>query len=261
MFQIVNNKVLITRGQSAVYSREVRRNDDDKSPYVLPNWCDVDSDGNLGYLQEDGTFSGIRFPKLRFSVKKNIYSTERLLDYYSDIIPDTATVVDVAKNESGQYYTLKDGNKFLDVAPENGKLYFVRTGGDYVGQIFKYDSTTTSYSQIMDYLPLFMTQEIQTYVEGTTTPKFDRLFKQKIGDSYKYFYFYHKVDSGNNANGSQVYHCVMNIPIGAGDTINIAPGTYYYEISLIYKENDEITYKEVLLEPTEFIIGGSNVND
>ena len=250
MFQIVNNKVFITRGQTAVYSREVRRNDSEKSPYVLPNWSDVDSSGNLGYVNSNGKITGIRFPTIRFSVKRNIYSTEKTLDYFGEIIPKTIEIVDVNSGKT------PDNSDFLNISsPKTGNRYFIRSGGDYVGQIYEYDGL--KYNRVYDYLPIFMTQEITDYIEGDTVPKYDRLYRERVsGGVPSYFYF-------DNNNEKHNYNFVINVSISSEDTIQLTPGTYYYEISIINKDNGskDILYKDVLLEPTEFVIGGSNVNE
>ena len=47
MFRITQNKVEITRGQTAVYSREIRRNDKYRSPYILADLSSYDTDGDI----------------------------------------------------------------------------------------------------------------------------------------------------------------------------------------------------------------------
>ena len=248
MFQIVNNKVMLSRGQSAVYSREVRRNDEFKSPYVMPVLCDIDPiTGSLGHF-ENGVVSGIRFPKIRISVKKNIYSKEPLLDYYGDVYPDTMIVVDIDPSKSPSEKTF-----IYNIEPKAGELYFVRTGGKYVGQIFEYVNDSVGYSRVFDYVPLFMSQTIFDYSDGVI--EYDKLYRRSIDGTYNYFYF------KNSDGDKQPYHFVIEFPIESSHTMNIAPGTYYYEISLVYVDGGEIIYKDVLLDPTEFVIGGSNVND
>lgn len=76
--------------------------------------------------------------------------------------------------------------------------------------------------------------------------------RNEVTDKPEYTYHYYDGTEWQN------YELLIRIPITSDDTINLSPGTYYYDIALITRdENDKIEYSNTWITPTEFIIGGS----
>lgn len=65
MFQIKNNVITISRGEDAVYSRIIKRNDKYKSPYIISN--------------------GLINPRIRMTIKANKNDKEPILNYEFEI--------------------------------------------------------------------------------------------------------------------------------------------------------------------------------
>lgn len=244
MFQVVNNKIFITRGQTAVYSREVRRNDNKKSPYIIHDGIDRDPDGNI---------ISFRRPKLYFIVKRNIYSTEKTLFYSAEIIPDTVTeayIREGARAFSSTWLIDKDENV---IEPKKNGLFIVLSEGSYLKNIFRFDGSV--YVRDFSFIPIFNSQNIVDYdEEDETRPENGILYRKTTANGIPYYQYYDEVGSE-----WKDYQFTINVTIPSEATMNINPGTYYYEISIVYTNHDgTISYKDVLLEPTEFIIGGTN---
>lgn len=244
MFQIVNNKIYITRGESAVYSREIRRNDKEKSPFIFPDYTTVSGGKAVSY----------NVPSILFSVKRNMYSKEKTLDYEVLLYP--TTIIKALRNSS---YTPSSSN-FLknydgtSLTPESGALYVVLSTGNYYKSIYRYNGS--SYEQVFDYLPQLLSQEIQDIPVNNFTPVHGVLYRTYNQGIPEYRYY------KDNLTQYLQYNPTINITISSEDTMELIPGTYYYEISVVYKnESGEILHKITLLEPTEFIIGGSNINE
>ena len=183
MFQVVNNKIFITRGQSAVYSREVRRNDNKKSPYIIYDGSDRDSNGNI---------TSFRRPKLYFIVKRNIYSKEKTLFYSAEIIPNTvkeAYINEGADDFSSAWLIDKDENV---IEPKKNDLFIVLSKGDYLKNIFRFDGSV--YVRDFSFIPIFNSQNIVDYEEGETTPENGILYR-KIANGIPYYQYYDKVGS------------------------------------------------------------------
>ena len=93
--------------------------------------------------------------------------------------------------------------------------------------------------------PPLPTQDIKNQVYRIT-------LRNEVTDKPEYTYHYYDGKEWQN------YELIIRIPINSEDTINLTPGTYYYDIALITRdENGEINYSNTWLTPTEFIIGGS----
>ncbi len=231
MFQIKNNIVYLTRGEDAVYTRSIRRADKYYSPYVLTN--------------------GLKNPKIRMTIKANKNDKEPLLNYEGFIgseIPkfDSQVILNVnpplpTQDIKNQVYRITLRNAVTD-KPEYTYHYY-KTTPDMVGVI---DETKTSYS--VDWL--------KTVGGVTIVPKENFLYAVDdtlyIWDGEKYY----------EATGLwETYELLIRIPISSEDTVNLTPGTYYYDIALITRDdNDNIDYSNTWLTPTEFIIGGSYGN-
>lgn len=241
MFQVVNNKIFITRGQSAVYSREVRRNDNKKSPYIIYDGSDRDSDGNI---------TSFRRPKLYFIVKRNIYSKEKTLFYSAEIIPNTVKEAYVGEGDAFSKTWLKDKSGNV-IEPKENELFIVLSEGSYLKNIFRFDGSV--YVRDFSFIPIFDSQNIVDYKEGNM-PENGILYRKITTNGIPYYQYYDEVGSE-----WKDYQFTINVTIPSEATMNVNPGTYYYEISVVYTNLDgTISYKDILLEPTEFIIGGTN---
>ena len=247
MFQIVNNKVYITRGQSAVYSREIRRNDKYKSPYLIYDACDYDVNGNI---------TTFRIPDILFVIKRNIYSNDVTLKYVGKILDGDFVKTYIVGSVPYEANWLSETLAGRPLTPEIGKRYIVLSKGDYIKMVFSWNGT--EYVKEDDYIPVFKSQEILEYKEGEEVLA-NRLYRFKDDLTDSPYYQYCDVTKGEKPDCWREYSFVINIPISLEDTQNINPGTYYYELSVVYKNEDgSFLYKDVLLDPTEFIIGGTN---
>lgn len=88
-----------------------------------------------------------------------------------------------------------------------------------------------------------------TLVDSTTKKK-----------TYTYHYYDGELGEnvGYNYGNWKNYELIIRIPFQSDDTKNLTPATYYYDIALITRDNDNnIEFSNTLLTPTEFIIGGS----
>ena len=140
------------------------------------------------------------------------------------------------------------------LTPESGALYVVLSTGNYYKSIYRYNGS--SYEQVFDYLPQLLSQEIQDIPVNNFTPVHGVLYRTYNQGIPEYRYY------KDNLTQYLQYNPTINITISSEDTMELIPGTYYYEISVVYKnESGEILHKITLLEPTEFIIGGSNINE
>ena len=103
-------------------------------------------------------------------------------------------------------------------------------------------------NNIGDELPRFTTKNVVNIDSTTEVEDEGVLYRLKEDGKYTYYY----LKDGEPT----IYRCVLRFTIQSSDTQKLRPATYFYSITFLAgtEEND---YKEVWLEPTEFIIGGS----
>ena len=105
---------------------------------------------------------------------------------------------------------------------------------------------------IGDEVPRFVSKIILDVTDIPAKPQENVLYRLYNSETDKYTYSYYRDGSWRN------YNFVIRIEIPASDTADLRPATYYYDLSLITRDrNGDIEYKEVWIQPTEFIIGGS----
>lgn len=197
MFKITNNKVFISRGQEAVYSRNVCLNDDYATPYVV-------TDRGEGLE-----------PKISFTVKKSIYDSDnKMMFRLIGSLPDTirtfeSSVVINAQSEEDQvtYDFLVDG-EFKPIITDDNKA-------DLYKHLIMYTDSSGDYNFIF--------------------------IKEITDDEYSEYAF------------------LIEVVLYTDLTNDMEPGSYYYEISVNDYDEDDVFQgnKHILLDPTEFEIGGS----
>lgn len=244
MFRITQNKVEITRGQTAVYSREIRRNDKYKSPYILFDLSSYDTDGDIIIFNN---------PEILLSIKRNIYSNETILRYRGKLYPSDIIqgyIVGETALAADWLSLTKTGSA---LTPVTGNYYLICTHGNYLKQVYKWSGT--AYVK-QDIVPILDTQVITNYVSGETIPERGILYR--FTDTAVPYYQYYDPTEAEESDRWKGYNFVIRIPIASEDTQNISPGTYYYELTIVLRDSEgKFVYKDVLLKPTEWVIGGS----
>lgn len=105
---------------------------------------------------------------------------------------------------------------------------------------------------IGDEVPRFTSQIILDVSDVPSEPQENVLYRFYDSTKDKYTYSYYTNGEWKN------YNFVVRIEIPSTDTLALRPATYYYDLSLITRDADNnIEFKEVWIQPTEFIIGGS----
>ena len=157
MFRITQNKVEITRGQTAVYSREIRRNDKYRSPYILADLSSYDTDGDIIIFNN---------PEILLSIKRNMYSNETILRYKGKIYPSDIMqgyIMSGGTALTASWLSLTKTGSAL--TPTTGNYYLICTHGNYLKQVYKWSGTAYVKQEIV---PILDTQVITNYVRGET---------------------------------------------------------------------------------------------
>lgn len=192
MFRIVNNKVYITRGQTATYKGVVRKSDG--TPYRMDN----------GWWDDEGVV------KAKFTVTQTAESAKAVF----------VKEVELVKNSYG--FDTSVGIVDGDDIGEDGVILNL-PGTDYSNYLYKH-----------------MLNGVPTYYRysGTTAP---------IGWS-----------STISPSNMSKFDCVVAFSIDSGDTSDLMPRTYKYQITLEVRDKDDtLTFKDYLLEYKDFEVGGS----
>lgn len=192
MFRIVNNKVYITRGQTATYKGVVRKSDG--TPYRMDN----------NWWNDEGVV------KAKFTVTQTAESANAVF----------VKEVELVKGS----YGFNTGVSIID--------------GDDIGEDgIIVNLPGTDYS---NYLYKHMLNGVPTYYRysGTTAP---------VGWS-----------STTSPSNMTKFDCVVEFSIDSGDTSDLMPRTYKYQITLEVRDKDDtLTFKDYLLEYKDFEVGGS----
>jgi len=215
MFKIDHNRVLLSRGESAVYIREITMNDKYATPYML--------------------LSKFINPKIVISIKSNKNDKNAVLTYEALLGDETPrftskNVEDITSTSQvdtvGVLYRLYQNNKYI--------YYYYKPAEEY--------SETSTYP--LGYIVIYN----DTYYECTT----------KIDTPEEFDISHWTTASEGEVGNPAPYKCILRFDIQSEDTQKLRPATYYYDISLVANTtSDNSDYKEVWLEPTEFVIGGS----
>ena len=217
--KIDHNRVLMSRGESAVYVREITMGDKYNTPYML--------------------LSDFVNPTILLNVKSNKNDKDSVLSYEAPIgeaLPrfTSRTVVNVDLDDS----------TVIDTVKQYGVLYRAYESDKYNHYYYKpaegYDKTKT---YPLGYIVIYNTVYYKCSTAITSPEEFNPSHWSTAAED----------ETGNPT----LYTCVFRLDIQSDDTKKLRPATYYYDISMVAKTGDDIDYKEVWLEPTEFIIGGS----
>jgi hypothetical protein len=114
---------------------------------------------------------------------------------------------------------------------------------------------------------IFNTKKLETInvknensITRETIKKYNTLYKVTVGEDTPPVIVYSYKDAANNIKSYDKSNSTLAVQLNNADTKKLAPRTYYYQID--YKveaviNGELLTYKETLLEPSEFVVKGA----